>query len=74
MAKTARLTAMLNILPKFELVPISRYFMTLPKALAAFDDAFVEHPKTRFEENDVGCLPGDIDGGEYRDPDVGGMK
>ena len=24
---------MLNMLPKFELVPISRYFMTLPKAL-----------------------------------------
>src|SRR5271165_5259508 len=25
--------AMLNMLPKFELVPISKYFMTLPKAL-----------------------------------------
>ena len=30
---------MLNMLPKFELVPISRYFITLPKACAAFEDA-----------------------------------
>jgi len=33
-----RTRPMLNMLPKFELVPISRYFITLPKA-PTFEDA-----------------------------------
>ena len=34
---------MLSMLPKFELVPISRYFMTLPKRPPALEDAVVQH-------------------------------
>ena len=40
---------MLNMLPKFELVPISRYFITLPEDAPAFEDALVQDPEAALD-------------------------
>ena len=69
-----RAPAMLNMLPKFELVPISRYFMTLPKAAPPLEDAVVQHAQAALEQDDVGGVLGHVDRARDRDADVGGVQ
>ncbi len=64
----------LNMLPKFELAPILMYLMMLPKILAPFDDAFLQHQQALFQQDDVGRFLGDVDGGVDRNADVGGFQ
>jgi hypothetical protein len=65
---------MLNMLPKFELVPISRYFMTLAKARRAFHHTFVEHVQAPLAQDDVGCVLGHVRRVDHRDAHVGRVQ
>ena len=61
---------MLNMLPKFELVPISRYFITLPNARRPSRIAGVQDAQAGLEQDDVGRVLRDVDGRRDRDADV----
>ena len=65
---------MLNMLPKFELVPISRYFMTLPNALRPSRMPACRTSQAALEQDDVGGVARDVDGAGDRDADVGGVQ
>ena len=61
--------AMLNIFPKFELVPIRMYFRTLPNALRpSIIPPSPQNTQPVLEENDVRRIPSYIDGAYHRVP------
>ena len=66
--------AMLNMLPKLELVPINRYFITLPKALRPSMMPVCSDRQAVFQKNDLGGVLGDVDGRGDRDADVGRVQ
>jgi hypothetical protein len=61
---------MLNMFPKLELVPISRYFVTLPNARRPSEDAVVQNLQALLEEDDVGCVARYVHRGSDRDPHI----
>ena len=60
--------------PKFELVPIMMYFITLPKVRRPSTHAVVQHRQVGLEQDDVGRLLGDVHGRIDGDADIGGMQ
>ena len=53
---------MLNMLPKFELVPISRYFITLPKARRPSRMPACSTSRSAFKQDDIGRVLGHVNG------------
>ena len=66
--------AMLNILPKFELVPIKRYFMTLPNALRPSRMPRLQAAQIMFEKNNIGGVARHVHGRRDRYADIGGVQ
>ena len=65
---------MLNMLPKFELVPISRYFIMLPEARRPSRIPRWSTRRLRSLQNDVGGITCHVGGGHHRNPDIGGVQ
>ena len=65
---------MLTMLPKFELVPMSRYFMTFAEGAPAREDAPVQDVEPLLGQQDVGRLARDVDRVGDGDADVGGVQ
>ena len=59
--RKAAAAAMLNMLPKFELVPMSRYFITLPKARRPSTIPSSTARRLVLEQDDVGGVLGYVD-------------
>ena len=60
--------------PKFELVPIITYFITLPKVRRPSRTPRSSTDEIGLEQDDVGRILGDIDGRIDGDADIGGMQ
>ena len=65
---------MLSMLPKFELVPMSRYFMTFPKARRPARIPPCSTLEPSLGQQDVGRLARDVDGVRRGDAHVRGVK
>ncbi len=65
---------MLSMLPKFELVPMSTYFMMLPKLRRPSMTPSCRTLRPLFEQDDVGRVARHVDGVVDRDADVGGRS
>ena len=65
---------MLTMFPKFELVPMSRYFITFPNARRPARMPWWSTSSPRFVEQDVGGLARDVNGSGDGDADVGGVE
>lgn len=66
--------APLNMLPKFEDVAISTYFMVLPKMRRPSVMPSASRPRIFFEQHHVGGFLGHVGPRVNRDPDVGVMQ
>jgi hypothetical protein len=65
---------MLNMFPKFELVPISRYFITFPNALRPSMMPLMEHIEALLKQDEFGCLLCHIDPHSNGDPYIGSVE
>ena len=66
--------AMLNMFPKFELVPISRYFITFAEARRPSMIPFVQYVQPRLQQNDVGRVARHVHRRGYRNSHVCGVQ
>ena len=66
--------AMLNMLPKLELVPIMMYFMMLPKVRRPSTDPFGNNIQVTLQHDHVGRILCHVDGGVNGKADICGME
>ena len=65
---------MLNMLPKFELVPISRYFITLAEARRPSMMPLMQNSQAGLQQDDVGGLARDVHRRRDGDAHIGGVQ
>ena len=65
---------MLNMLPKFELVPMMMYFMMLAKLRRPSITPSFKHAEVLLQQDDVGGVLGHVHAVHHRDADIGGVQ